>query len=123
MNNGFGGVNADSGTEKNKSCGGQKGVEQNASENDGYGKTVVAKAQSNVKHHAQTPFTEHFLKGTKTAQCPDAAPNDAIPVATTFRADFTSSVTEGMSSHTFICEDEVRVSFVTPALMKRGNSA
>ena len=71
----------DSGTEKNKSCGGQKGVEQNASENDGYGKTVVAKAQSNVKHHAQTPFTEHFLKGTKTTQCPDAASNDAIPVA------------------------------------------
>ena len=60
--------------------GGEKHVEQNVVENDGFGKTIFGKAQSNVRHHAQARCTEYFLKEGEHNQSQDAASSDTISV-------------------------------------------
>ena len=93
-------------------------MEQNFAENDGLGKTIVGKAKSYVKHHAQARFTEYFQKEGEHNPMPrrGVQRHDFCPH---LGRDFACSVTEGMSGHVFSCGDEVRVfSFSQP---HRGN--
>ena len=55
-------MHAYSGSEKITSFGCEKDVEQNVAENDDLGKSIVGKANSYVKYHAQARFAEYFLK-------------------------------------------------------------
>ena len=63
-------------------------------------------------------FTKHLFKEGEHNPMPRRGVHRHNFCATTFRLDFTRSVKEGMSSHIFSCEGEVRVFFFQP---HRGN--
>ena len=67
--------------------GGEKDVEQNVAENDGFGKTIVGEAQSNVRHHAQARFTEYLIKEGEHKPKPRRGVQRHDFCATTVRAD------------------------------------
>ena len=101
----LGGVKTDSGTQKNRSSGGQNDAAQNTSENDGFGKIFDGKAsvecEASNECEASRTSTIHrvFPQRGRAQPMPRRGVQRHEFCATTVRSDFTCSVAENMPIH------------------------